>query len=444
VAFEEFIPALKCWFEVQAVPTSDGRLAVYSRDITARKNVELIRAQDARQSALRADVSTALGRSGDLPQLLNGCCEAMVNQLGVALARIWTVSPDGKMMELQASAGIYNQIDGPHARVAIDKSKIGQIVEEQKPIHTNDIANDPRSGDPAWVAAEHLVAFAGYPLMVENRCIGVVALLAREKLSDNTLSAVNTVADSIAQGIQRKRAEEALEDRAKELARSNAELERFAYIASHDLQEPLRMVASYTQLLGRRYKGKLDKDADEFISFAVDGVTRMQTLINDLLSFSRVGTKGGQMLPVPLEAALNTALANLGAAIRESHAEITHEPLPTVLASQSQMVQLLQNLIGNAIKFHSGEVPRIHIGVEKAGAEWQISVRDNGIGIDPEFFHRLFVIFQRLHNRTEYPGNGIGLAICKKIIERHEGRIWIESSLGHGTTFFFTLQGASA
>ena len=443
VLFEEYIPELKRWFEVQAVPTSDGRLAVYSRDVTARKNVELIRAQDARHSALRADVSTALGRSGDLRQLLQGSCEAMVNQLHVAFARVWTVSTDGKMLELQASAGLYTHIDGPHARVPVGKFKIGLIAEEQRPHHTNDVAHDPRVGDRAWAAAQNLIAFAGYPLMVEGRCVGVVAMFAQEKISDSTLSAVSTIADAIAQGIQRKRAEEALEDRARELARSNAELERFAYIASHDLQEPLRMVGSYTQLLGRRYAGKLDKDADEFISFAVDGVTRMQTLINDLLSFSRVGTKGGQMTPVRLEASLTAALANLGASIKETQAQITHDPLPTVMASQGQMVQLFQNLIGNAIKFHSGDAPRVHIGVEPVGDDWQLSVRDNGIGIDPEFFNRLFVVFQRLHNRSEYPGNGIGLAICKKIVERHDGRIWIESALGQGTTFFFTLRGAT-
>ena len=237
----------------------------------------------------------------------------------------------------------------------------------------------------------------------------------------------------------RKRWEKLLEFQATELARSNRELQQFAYAASHDLQEPLRMVTSYLQLLERRYKGQLDTDADEFIAFAVDGASRMKRLIEDLLSFSRVGTRGKDFEPTDGEAVLEQTLRNLEMAISESEAAVTHDPLPTVMADGGQLVQLLQNLIGNAIKFRSDEPPTVHVGAERQDGKWVFSVRDNGIGIDPRYSERIFEIFQRLHTRDKYPGTGIGLAVCKKIVERHGGRIWAESQPGEGATFYFTL-----
>lgn len=237
-----------------------------------------------------------------------------------------------------------------------------------------------------------------------------------------------------------------LAQRAEDMARSNRDLQQFAYVASHDLQEPLRMVASYVQLLARRYKGKLDADADDFIAYAVDGAQRMQTLIIDLLAYSRVGTHGREFEPTDCNAVLSQAIANLQAAITESEAVITHDPLPTVMADGSQLVQLFQNLIGNALKFRSQEQPAIHISAEPMESArenaWIFSVLDNGIGIDPEYRERIFIIFQRLHNKAEYPGTGIGLAVCKRIVERHGGRIWMESGeseRGKGATFFFTI-----
>jgi light-regulated signal transduction histidine kinase (bacteriophytochrome) len=239
---------------------------------------------------------------------------------------------------------------------------------------------------------------------------------------------------------ERKRAEESLKEKTEELARSNRDLEQFAYVASHDLQEPLRMVTNYVQLLAKRYKGKLDPDADDFINFAVDGAIRMWKLINDLLTYSRVGTQAKGLKPTDCENVLKHSLDNLKIAIEENEAVITHDPLPTVMGDHLQLGQLFQNLIGNAIKFRGEEPPRIHISASRNGSGWTFSVRDNGIGIAPEYVERIFVIFQRLHNREEYPGTGIGLAICKKIVERHGGDIWVESEVGKGTTFYFTLQ----
>ena len=230
-----------------------------------------------------------------------------------------------------------------------------------------------------------------------------------------------------------------LSQQAAELERSNKELEQFAYVASHDLQEPLRSVASYVQLLARRYKGKLDQDADDFINFAVEGSERMKTLINDLLSYSRVATQGKELKKVDLEPVLDIVMKNLQLVIEDTGARISHEPLPAVLADDVQMVQLFQNLINNAVKFHGVEPPKVSIAARRDGNRWQFSVRDNGIGIDPTHKERIFVIFQRLHSRSEYAGTGIGLAVCRRIVERHGGRIWVESEPGRGSTFFLTL-----
>ncbi len=228
--------------------------------------------------------------------------------------------------------------------------------------------------------------------------------------------------------------------RTEEMERSNKDLQQFAYVASHDLQEPLRMVSSYVQLLQRRYQGRLDADADDFIGCAVDGATRMQHLIQDLLSYSRVNTHGNPPSSTDIGEVIRRVLTNLHLVIDESGARITHESLPVVDADATQLVQLFQNLIANAIKFRSERPPHVRISAEKKDAFWLFAVRDNGIGLDPEFADRIFTIFQRLHSRKDYPGTGIGLAICKRIVERHGGSIWVTSAPGEGSTFYFTLQ----
>jgi len=223
------------------------------------------------------------------------------------------------------------------------------------------------------------------------------------------------------------------------LQRSNTEFEQLAYVASHDMQEPLRKIASYLQLLSQRYQGQLDADADEFIGYAVDGAKRMQALINDLLAFSRVGTKAKPIAPTDCNVIVRTALADLQFAIEDSGARVDVDDLPMVMGDATQLSQLFRNLLSNAIKFHRDEPPVVRVSTERTGASWRFTVSDNGIGIAPEYFERIFVIFQRLHGRSQYAGTGIGLAICKKIVERHGGQIEVRSIEGQGSTFTFTL-----
>ena len=237
----------------------------------------------------------------------------------------------------------------------------------------------------------------------------------------------------------RKAAEADLIEKIAELKRSNEELSQFAYIASHDLQEPLRMVSSYTQLLAQRYAGKLDSDADEFITFAVDGATRMQRLIQDLLAYSRVGTKRMEVTLVSSQKALGLALTNLESAIDDSGAQVTSDSLPAVRADETQLVQLFQNLIGNAIKYRTAKSPEVHVSAMQQSGLWQFSVKDNGLGIEAQYYDRIFGMFQRLHNRQEFSGTGIGLAICRKIVERNGGEISVSSKVNHGSIFRFSL-----
>ncbi len=277
--------------------------------------------------------------------------------------------------------------------------------------------------------AEFPVEVSLSPLETENGLLvtGTIRDITDRKRVEEEIRRLNT-------DLERR-----VQKRTAELARSNRDLEQFAYVASHDLQEPLRAVASYTQLLARRYKGKLDAEADKFIERSTAAVVRMQSLIQDLLVYSRVDTHGKAFQPTCCEAVVRDALDNLHAAVVESGARVSYDPLPTVAADEPQLRQLFQNLVGNAIKFRGDATPHVHISAAADGSHWQFAVRDNGIGLDPEFSDRIFVIFQRLHSRRAYPGTGVGLAICKKIVERHGGRIWVESRAGAGATFFFTL-----
>ncbi len=285
------------------------------------------------------------------------------------------------------------------------------------------------------------LSFIAVPMITKGEVIGIMHLRSSEEnaFTERDRQLAESVGAEIASAFANARLYEKLQLQAEELRRSNAELEQFAYVASHDLQEPLRMISSYVQLLGHRYKGRLDSDADEFISFAVDGAHRMQLLIEALLTYSRVGTRELHPEKTDFNAVFDQAAANVTVAVEQCNGVVTRDELPTLTADSQQMLRLFQNLLSNAIKFRGEEPPRVHISSLPQGDDWMFSVSDNGIGIPTEHCQRVFLVFQRLHGRGEYEGTGIGLAICKRIVERHQGRIWIDPEPEGGSVFHFTL-----
>jgi PAS domain S-box-containing protein len=576
------------------------------RDITERKQTERVLAERTRLTELSADVSTALTQSETLQDSLRQCTAALVKHLDAAFARIWTLNEAERVLELQASSGLYTHIDGGHARVPVGKFKIGLIAEERLPHLTNDVMNDPRIGDPEWAKREGMVAFAGYPLIVEGRLVGVMALFARRPLTDVTLRAMGAVANGIALGIRRKwdeielreseerlralvnsvpqlawmaeanghifwynqrwyeytgttpelmegggwqsvhdpemlprvmerwktclqtgiefemefplrgadgvfrwfltrvsplrdaqghvirwfgtntdvddlrkarealrdardqlearviertrqladantglmeqihhriQAEDALQALNQELQRSNRELQDFAFVASHDLQEPLRKIQAFGDLLLNQYADALGEEGRDFLIRMQKASQRMHILINDLLTFSRVTTKAMPFTPVDLNQVAAEVLEDLETRLRQTGGKVEAGPLPTVEADPLQMRQLLQNLIGNALKFHRpDEPPVVWIGADSDGnGRVQLRVEDNGIGFDEKYLDRIFTPFQRLHSRGEYEGTGMGLAVCRKIVERHGGQITARSHPGGGATFLVTV-----
>ena len=408
---------------------------------------DLERVRTERRLAAQHNATRVLAESSGLevavPRLLQAVCEALGWQIGA----LWTFDRQAALLRC---AHLWHAAE-VHQNEFVQESRAcslspgdglpGVVWRQAGPLWISDLARDSRVKRSASAAKAGLHSAFGLPIWSGHEMYGVLEFFSRtaEPRDPALLEMMGIVAAQIGLFIERTRAEEQLRETTANLQRSNAELQQFAHVASHDLFEPLRMITSYLQLLQQEYRGGLDARAHEFIGFALDGARRMDALIHDLLAYSRLDVRGHALEPVESEHALNAALANLKIAIEEAHATITRSPLPRVRADSLQLTQVFQNLIGNAIKFHGSEPPRIEVAAHRRNGEWLFLVRDNGIGIDPRFFETIFVIFQRLHTRAEYGGTGMGLAICKKIIERHGGRIWVESAPGKGSTFFFTL-----
>jgi PAS domain S-box-containing protein len=429
------------------------RLIGTVHDITERKRVERELIEGARQAALGEDVGAALNESGNLWIILQRCAAAIVRHLDAAFTRIWTLNEEENVLELQASAGVYTHLRGAHSRVPVGKFKIGLIAQERLPYLTNDIAGDPRIHDKEWARREGMVAFAGYPLLVEDRLVGVLAMFAKERLAEATLNALASVANTIAQGIERKRAEESLRAYAARLNRSNRELQDFAYVASHDLQEPLRKVRTFADRLDTKYGEVLGEQGRDYLKRMEGAAARMQGLIDDLLELSRVTTNAQPFTPVDLNEVAQEVVIDLEARIEQIGGRVEVSRLPIVEADRLQMRQLLQNLISNALKFHRQEEEPIVKVYSELLQEWkeegseriadhrayQIFVEDNGIGFDEKHLELVLAPFQRLHGRDAYEGTGMGMAICRKVVERHNGYITAKSTPGQGATFIVTL-----
>ena len=414
-------------------------------DINDRKLAEEKLKHQNQRSQLFAEISLKIRQSLQLEEILQTTVtevKKLLNANRVVLYRLWT---DGSGTVVQeAVEPDYPAILGQKTsetcfpeeyQQAYRQGRVGAIADITK-ANIQDCHKEflLQYGVKANLVVPILLRENLWGLLIAHQCD------AERQWSNPEIELLQQLANQIGIALAQAQLLEQETRQREELARSNSELEQFAYVASHDLQEPLRMVTSYLQLLQRRYQGSLDAKADQFIDYAVDGAIRMQTLINDLLNFSRVNTRGQALVSVDCNSVLQLAIANLKIAIEESGAIITHDPLPEVKADASQLNQVFQNLISNAIKFRRELPLQIHIGVErKSEKEWLFSVRDNGIGIEKQYSDRIFIIFQRLHGRSKYQGTGIGLAICKKIIERHGGSIWVESELNKGSIFYFTI-----
>jgi signal transduction histidine kinase len=394
-----------------------------------------------RLSAL-LELSRQTAAERDPVKLIEQYCVGAQRICGARYAVIGVLDQPGHDLRYLQSSGLAAPVAAWSGWSGSPGGVLGEMLETQSVRR----ASGPNTSNEALgLPAGHplVTSFLGIPIVSDARVRGWLYLVdpqERGEFNEADETAALTIGLHFAASYQNAMLHDAVQYQAKELDRSNADLRQFAYVASHDLQEPLRMVSSYLELIRQRYQGKLDTDADDFIGFAVDGANRMKALINDLLAYAGITNRGGPMEPVDCAVALGDALKSLAFAIQESQAQVTHDTLPTLIADAPQIRQLFQNLVGNAIKFRGASRLQVHVSAEPAGADWTFSVRDTGIGFEQQYAQRIFQMFQRLHPQSEYKGSGIGLALCARIVERHGGRIWVESSPQAGSTFFFTLR----
>ena len=445
------------WFHFVVVGISDyGVGHLYGYDITVRHRA---------QNALRGSVAEQRRRTREQETLSNIAriigsslaIEEVYERFAREVAQLipfdrivinLTADRAGYMVDTYQSSAVEVPDRAPDQSYSVEGTLSQAVIDSQRCI-----VFQPASEAEAGEGYDGLVgaygmglrSFLSAPLLYRGEPIGCLNLhsLTASAYSERHRLLAERIGVYIAGAIANAQLHAQVTRQSEELERSNRELEQFAYVASHDLQEPLRMVSSYVALLGRRYGGQLDDRADKYIHFAVDGANRMQRLIHDLLAYSRVGTRGAELVPTDTVPVLEETLSNLEVAIGESQAKVVYSDLPWVMGDPSQLRQLFQNIIGNALKFRSDSRPRVELGATREGGYWTFSIRDNGVGFDQRYAERIFGVFKRLHRNAEIPGTGIGLAICQRIIDRHGGRIWAESKLGEGSCFYFTLPAVS-
>ncbi len=410
------------------------------------------------QGALQVEIGVAFSRAIDARDMLQRSTDAIVRHLGAAFARIWTTDESGAALELQASSGIYTHIDGGHARVPVGKFKIGLIAAERTPHLTNQVLGDPRVGNQAWAAREGMVAFAGYPLLMEERLVGVVAMFARHELADDVLTSLSAVADAIAIGVERKRADEArrrleqdlraaaatlearVEERTEQLTQTLRELEAFSYSVSHDLRAPLRHITGYGDKLRRSLGDRATPEEKRCLSIVIDSTSRMGKLIDALLDFSRMGRVELRRDSVVTAELVREVVDEQCEELGDRRVAFDIGDLPIMRGDRAVLRQVWTNLVSNAIKYTRGR-DEAHVAIRgsRVAGEIVFSVQDDGAGFDMRFVDKLFGVFQRLHGADEFEGTGIGLANVRRIIGRHGGRTWAEGTVGQGATFFFSL-----
>lgn len=410
----------------------------------ALQRSEAIERRLAEENELLARIGRIISSSLDVDDVYQQFAEGVRNLAPIDRMAITVYDPEYKAWNLAYVWGLESKEFLPGSLISSAHSVTADVVKNRTRFVF--LANDRNTVETLMPRMMPLFevglrTFLWVPLISSDEVIGVLTLASTNvnAYPDDVLDLVDRVGTQIAGAIASSQLYSQIKRTQEELKRSNSELEQFAYVASHDLQEPLRMVTNYVQILEEDYKGKLSDDADRFIEYIVDGAGRMRTLIDDLLAISRIGNQGREFEPTDCNDVLRRAIANLETTIDNSGAMVTHDALPMVNGDAVQLAQLFQNLISNGIKFRREEMPHVHVSAEKKDDEWVFSVCDNGIGIAPRHYQRIFLMFQRLHGRSEYSGTGIGLALCQKIVQRHRGRIWLDSEEGKGSTFYFTV-----
>lgn len=414
--------------------------------VDAQQNARTRLNEQAHLFALCADIGVVLAGTDSLRTMLQRCAEAIAQHLQAAVACIWTVQAETQLLEMQASAGIYIPLGGPQGSLPIGTSEIGLIAQDRQPYMTNAVLDDPRISDKAWIQRAGIVAFAGYPLLVEGRLVGVMALFAREAFSMATREALAWIASVLAMGIDRVCIADALARSLakivrmnKNLRRKNAELDEFTAVASHDLRQPLHHLTAFSQLLRQDLGEHLPERAAQDLAYITKAAGHLHTLIHNLVLLSRLGNAKMHWEQVRLDTCVEQALRPLAKLIETTGAIVQRDPLPMVCGDRTMITQIYGNLLSNALKFTGPEQPVVSVTAEYQDGRWTLGVKDNGIGIEAAYHEQIFAPFKRLHGHGGYEGTGMGLAICRKAVERHGGAIWVESHLGQGTHVKFAL-----